>query len=211
MGQNDYAQAAEFFNSALKQDGKLPGPRFRLAKIALDAGRSDDAGMFLQAECKLDIQDSDVLLAMGSMLFNLGEIDYATDCFLRIVDEDDENIEAFCAIAVTLSVREQFEGALQFFEHAVTLGFESPDLFANTAFLYLETGKPALAAQMIAKARSLEPGNTDTARLARRIKLAIFSRNIRRGLEKLPTYRLKLLLAKYRCRIRYFLNSRFSR
>ena len=198
---DDHTEAIHLFTRALKHDPDLPGPRFRLARMAMEAGREDDALDWLKVECELDVADKNILLAMGSMLMKLGETGYATDCFLQIVDEDDQNVEAFTMLGKCLAVQQEYHGACQFFEHAVSLGSADAQTHADLACIYVKLGQLALASKMISEAKAINPKNKEIKKLARVIRFQIFDRNVRQRLINQVMFRLRLLTAKYKCKI----------
>jgi tetratricopeptide (TPR) repeat protein len=84
----DYERAVPLFNQALRQDDTFTGPRYRLAQYALMRGLWKEAANYLVSELKLDPEDVDTLVSMGSMFLTVGELDYATHCMLRAIDID---------------------------------------------------------------------------------------------------------------------------
>jgi tetratricopeptide (TPR) repeat protein len=206
LSRNNHTKAARLFNRALTRNAGFPGPRYRLAQLALTAGDSDQARRLLHEECDLGVDDTDVLLSIGSMLLQLNDLDYATNCFLRVVDEDRSNADAFHYLGVALAKRGEFEGTLQFFEHAVNLGSHDVDILADAAFLYLKTGQLTRAAETIATARILSGDDKEIMRLARKIQLAIITQNFKLHLAHSRfTLTLHLIYARIKCKIRYLI------
>ncbi len=207
LAQNDHTLATRFFSKASKQNAQLTGPRYRLAQLALNAGRTNQAHQYLRREHTLNITDPEVLLSMASMFIQLKDPDSATDCLLRIIDDDHESTEAFYCLGVALAMRREYEGALSFFDHAVNLGGNDLDILADAAYLYLKTANLELALKMITTAQLLAPDNKAVTALYRRIRLAILTDNLRQNLSALGLYKIKLLLIKYKCRLRQFLTT----
>ncbi len=209
LSRHDEVKATRFFKEALKQHNQLSGPRYRLAQIALGAGDRDLACRHLRAECDLDPEDPEVLLSIGSRFLQLDQLDDASNCLLKVVDQDRTNAEAFARLSTSLAKRGEFEGALKFLEHAAKLEDSDADVFANIAFLYFKTDRLALAAEVIATACTLCADDRDIVRLARRIKLAIFARNL--GLNVRGSrlaQKLTLFFARVKCRVMYLVKSR---
>jgi tetratricopeptide (TPR) repeat protein len=144
---------------------------------------------------------------MGSMLIELDEIDYATDCFLRAVNLDEENIDAFCSLAVTLAARDEYDGALQFYQHATELGCRNPQVLADIAFLYLKTGQLTLAIETINDAIDISGKTADAVKLKRKIQWSIFRRNLNTTLLRFGFYKVKLFFVRCRCRLGYMFSS----
>jgi Flp pilus assembly protein TadD len=206
---NDRNKAIEFFNKALKRNDRLRGPRYRLAQLALADGDADRTRQLLRVECDFGADDPEVLLSMGTMLLQLDELEYATNCFLRVVDEDRSNAEAFHGLGTALAGRGEFEGALQFFEHAANLAGQDPEILADTAFIYLKTGRLARAADTIATARAFAGDDKHIANLARRIHLAISAESFKLNISGSRLLQnLRLFFAKYKCRLMHLVKSR---
>jgi Flp pilus assembly protein TadD len=209
LSRHDEAKAICLFNEALKHNSRLAGPRYRLAQLALAAGDSDTARRHLRDECDLDPEDPEALLSMGSMFLQLEELDYASNCLLKVVDQDRTNAEAFGRLGISLAKRGEFDGALQFLSHAAKLTGSDADLAANIAYLYFRTGRLTLAAEAIATACTLSGDDRDIVRLSRRIKLAIVTRNLGLNIRhNRLAQKLTLLFARVKCRVMYLVKSR---
>ena len=140
------------------------------------------------------------------MFLQLDQLDYASNCLLKVVDLDHTNAEAFGRLGVALAKRGEYEGALQFLTHAVKLAGTDPLLLADIAFIYYKTGRLSLAAESIATACTLSGDDPEITRLARRIKLASATRNFSFNLR---TNRLiqnmTLLIARIKTRLNFIL------
>ncbi|HEV56643.1 MAG TPA: tetratricopeptide repeat protein [Phycisphaerales bacterium] len=202
-------KAEDYYRSALTKSDILPGPRFRLAEMAAAQGRRDAAFEHLRAEYDLDITDIDVLMRMGALFLQLDHPEFATDCFLRIVDEHHDHAEAFHGLGLALRTRGELDGALRFFEHALKLGKREPALLVETARLYLATERHALAAKTMAAARRLAPRDRRVRRYWLAVQLIVAARRIRRRLARLGLVRRLLDAADgYRLRVRRVINSK---
>jgi len=180
FNRGDTAGAERLFRKALRKDRKLLGSRYRLAQIAAQRGNDTEAVRLLLDEFRLDVRDCDVLFSMGTMLIHLGELERAADCFLKILDDDRQHTEAFYHLGIALAQKAEFPGALQFFEHALSLGATKPELLADTALLYLKMGRLTDAARTVAAACELAGDDKNLIRLRRQIKLAALVGNIKK-------------------------------
>ena len=194
--------AAGFYRRAMKKDAELAGPRYRLAQMAFAEGRRDRTRRLLLDELKCNPDDLDVLLSIAVMFMQLGELDFAMDTLLGVVDEDQQNATAFYYMGLTLALQNDYEGALQFFEHAMTIDDTNPNLMADAALLCLKDGHIRQAADVIQVARERAPADKDITRLWRRIQLALVVHNLGHYLASLPVVvRLKLAAAAIKCRL----------
>ena len=208
LNKSDTHHAKELFMLALELNPNFTGARYRLGQIALAEDDPDRTLQYLQVECELGPEDTDVLFSMGLIFLQLNDFDYATNCFLRIVDEDAENAEAFYYLGTALAMQREYEGALQFLEHAVSLGYDNAEALADTAYVYSRTGRPSLAAETIAEARSVSPDNRKVASVYRKLKITAFVRHIKKHffIDQL-FQKIRLLPARYKCRLMRFLKA----
>ena len=209
LTENESRRAEEFFKLALTNDQNLQGPRYRLAQLALRENDNRLARQYLLQEGALTIEDEDILLSTGAMLANLGDTDRAVECFLKVLDQDQNCVEAFADMGSVLAKCGEDEGALQFFEHAIGLGGSDANLLAGTAFLYYKAGRLERATKIIATAQTTEPHNKNIAQRARRIRFAVLTHKIK---SRIFTSRLwikfALTFAKYKCHIMQLLKIR---
>ncbi len=207
--QDRSVEASRLYCRAIKEDPDLAGPRYRLAQIALGDGSCDEAKKVLLDELKLKIDDIDVLLSIAVMFIQLDELDLAMDTLLGVVDEDRKNAAAFYYMGMVMALQGDHEGALHFFEHAMTIDDTSPNLLADAALIYLSNGCVEQAHRAIAAARKLAPADKNITRLWRRTQLATIAANIRRYLASTPAaVKIKLLTAKYKSRLNRLIKTR---
>ena len=209
MHQGNTEKALEQFDKAVELNCALPGPRYRKAQIALDEGDRQEAERLLCSELKLGLEDPDVLISIGSMFMKLGKFDYAMDCFLKVVDESPGNSRAFYYMGKTLSMQDEVEGAVYFFEHAIDLELHDAGLYTDTARLYLDRGELMMAEKFVKKALDLAgTEDDDINRLAGKIKLAKFACKLKTGFARIAGDKIRLIWAKYRCRLRTLIHVR---
>ena len=207
--QDRSVEASRLYCRAIKEDPDLAGPRYRLAQIALGDGSCDEAKKVLLDELKLKIDDIDVLLSIAVMFIQLGELDLAMDTLLGVVDEDRNNATAFYYMGMLMALQGDHEGALHFFEHAMTIDDTNPNLLADAALIYLSNGRAEQAHRAIAAARELAPSDKKIARLWRKTQLATITANIRRYLASSPAaVKITLLAARYKSRINRLIKTR---
>jgi tetratricopeptide (TPR) repeat protein len=210
LQQGDSVKAESLYQQSLKRNQAISGPRFRLAQLALTRGDKKAGLQYLNTELTLDIEDSEVLLSMGKLFIEFGDYDQAIDSLLQIVDRDPANAEGFYCLGLTLAKQDEYEGALQFYSHAVALGFDSADLMADMACLYLKTGCNSLAVLAAKDALKIEPQNKEMKKLLRTLKFSVFCKKIANFVKQRGGLPLKLLLSKYKCNLRRYFR-RFSR
>ena len=201
-------KATELYLEALSKNPKLSGPKFRLAQIAIEAGNKSQAMDFLKQECELDIDDVDVLFSMGIMFMELDELDLSMNCYLRIIDEDPENVDAFYHLGSALSKEGEYEGALQFLEHAVNIGKDDAETLADNAYLYLKINQVVLAKDLIKRAKEKDPSNSKVKRVDRMVKIAMLAFKTRLKLRSsVPAQNVKLFFNRIKCRVRRSLSN----
>ena len=167
----DYSGAEELFNQAVLRDENLVGPRYRLASCALMRGDNNRAKALLLSEIKLVPEDSDVLTSMGSIFLEIDEIDEAVHCFLRAVDFDCSNAQAYYYLGLSSFLRKQFDDAIQFFNHTLDINPKHISALKDLAITYCQIKEFALAAETIENACSLENNNNELKTIHRKIRL----------------------------------------
>ena len=155
--ENGNVEGAErWYRKSQKNDLCLSGPCYRMAQLAIRRDDKEAAIEHIKEEMLHNVEDADVLLSIGRMLLELDDVDLATDNFLKIVDNDPTNGEAFSMIAKCLLMRDEPEpeGAVQFFEHAINMGYEQAWVVEELTKLHLYYGEAGMAAKTLAKADS---------------------------------------------------------
>jgi tetratricopeptide (TPR) repeat protein len=168
----DYEEAVELFNQAIQQDGKLRGPRYRLAQYALIQGQEIKLKAYLIAELKLNPEDAGTLVSMGSMFLTIGETDLATHCLLRALDIDCTNPDAHYYLGLISIEKGRFSDAAEFFRHTLDLNSGHVGALRDSAYVYLMMGRLPIAAERITKASSLSSDDPQIRSLQRSIRIA---------------------------------------
>jgi superkiller protein 3 len=153
--QGQFDRAIAEYRRAIDADDKLAGPRFRLAQILLWQKHPDEVAELLKAELLLALSDEQALLLMGRMLLSLGEYDEAATCFLRTLDVNPEQAQAYFVMAAILMNKHDVEGCLQFLEHAIGLDVRIPAAYTCAAMIHYKQKNIPQAMNIIKKARRL--------------------------------------------------------
>ncbi len=165
-------RAVALYNEALRKDGTLPGPGYRLAQHALSQGRHAEARAYLMSEMKLTLEDAGTLVSMGSMFLTLGDLGCAMHCMLRAVDIDNANADAYYYLGVINAMKGDFEDAEELFAHALDIRNDHFATLRDSASVCLETGRLTEAAERIQKARRLDDSDPQLKKLERRLAVA---------------------------------------
>lgn len=202
LSQQDIEKAANLFLDAIEYDPSLAGPRYRLAQIAVDKEECKKALELLRVELKFDFEDPDVLNSIGTMLMRLGEFDSAMDCFLRVVDHNPGNVDAFYYMGKSLAIQGETEGAVHFLEYAMELGSDELQLYVDAIQVYFDTGQYVQAIKTIEAAKKLTDDEAQFKKIQSRIRAALFSQKIRNNMNACFVDKVRLSMAKYRCKVR---------
>ena len=151
----DLASAACHYRAAMAGDGQLAGPRFRLAQILRQQGNRDQAIDLLTDECRLDVQDIDVLIGMGGMFLQMNDSDNASCCFLKAMEIEHEEPRAFLGLGITLGLRSEYVGARQCLEQALRLNNDDPTTLLNAAWMCCRLDDRAAAKIYIARVHAV--------------------------------------------------------
>ena len=172
FNKGNFSDAEQLFHKAILNDNTLVGPNYRLAQYALQKTQIDLAREFLFEEMKLDPQESQALISMGSIFLQTGDYDYATHCLLRAIDSDGDNPEPYYYLALVSATRGLLEEADEFFGKALDIDPNHIFTLKDSAILCLATGKLNLAADRIEKAEKIIGSDSETKSLRRKIRLA---------------------------------------
>jgi len=172
FNKGSFRDAEQLFHKAIVNDDTLVGPNYRLAQYALQKNQITQAREFLFEELKLDPDDAEALISMGSMFLHTGDYDYATHCLIRAVDFDADNAEPYYYLALVSATRGLLKEADEFFTQALDL--EPNHVFAlkDSVILCLAMSKFDLATERIEKASQLIGSNSEMKSLQRKVKFA---------------------------------------
>jgi tetratricopeptide (TPR) repeat protein len=143
-------EAEKLYLEAVKLDRNMAGPRFRLAQLAFERRQKDAAFSLLAAELELDIQQPNILQAIGVMMMELGQIDYSTHCFLRVSELGLVGAMNYFYLGKALAIRGEVDDAEQFLDYAVELDAANYELFRNVLLVYLKMGRPEKVLDLMA-------------------------------------------------------------
>ena len=185
LNNGEESKANQLFRSALDKDRTLAGPQYRLAQNALKNGEKERAVGLLLDELELDPQDGQLLMSIGTMMMQLSQNDYATHCFLKVVDIEPSNADNYCLLGQTMAMQGDFQEALEFFEHALKLDSNNASALKNTAFTLLTLGEAGKAAAMIKSANSLVSKDIELILFRWRIRIALLAQKLKNQFKKL--------------------------
>jgi len=149
-------QALEYYTQAMKCDMNMAGPRFRMAQFAFQDGENERASSLLSAELELDVRRPEVLEAMGIMMMEMGQADYATHCFLRVSELQPTNAMNYFYLGKVLAARGEIDDSQQFLDYALELEPSNQELLKKVLMVYLKSGKPEIVLDTFAALRPNE-------------------------------------------------------
>jgi superkiller protein 3 len=151
----DLNTASHWYRKAIHADQQMAGPRFRLARILLWQNQTDEIAELLKSELKLSCDDEQILLLTGRMLLSVGECDEAVNCFLKVLDINPQQGQAYFGMAAVLMQKRDAEGCLQFLEHAIGLDVKIDAAYFCAALIYCNQKNFPRAFEVIEKAKAL--------------------------------------------------------
>ncbi len=166
-----YDKAVKLFKEALRNDGRLTGPNYRLAEYALMKGKKESARVHLVSELELAPEDTNILVSIGSMFIEVGDLDYAMHCLLKVIDIDYANADAYYYLGLVSAMRNRFEDAMEFFDHALDVRPQDIRSLRDSAVVCMCIGRLAEAAGRIKKARALAGEDSQLEALDRRLRI----------------------------------------
>jgi tetratricopeptide (TPR) repeat protein len=150
----NFDAALQWYRKAIHTDERLAGPRFRLAQILMWQNRKNEVADLLKSELRLSCEDEQVLLLMGRMLLSVGEYDEAVNCFLRVLDTNPNQGQAYFGMAAVLMNKRDVEGCLQFLEHSIGLDVKIAAAYTCAAMIHCKQKNFERAFEVIEKAKS---------------------------------------------------------
>lgn len=135
-------QATDFYLQAMQLDRNMAGPRFRLAQFAYERGEKEEAFSLLASELELDVNRPEVLGAMGIMMMEMRQMDYATHCFLKVTELEPQNALNYFHLGKVLAARGEMDDAEQFLDYALELDPANYQLLKNVLLAYLACQMP---------------------------------------------------------------------
>jgi tetratricopeptide (TPR) repeat protein len=168
----DYEKAKLLYRQSLDKDASLVGPRYRLALCQLAEGKKSSALANLISEVGLSPDNPDVLISMGSVFLELGELDYATNCVLKALDIDAYNLQANYYLGCINVLNGRPEEASVFFVKALDIDGEHLPSLKQSAYLDIIFARFESAAEKIKKAQRLCPKDGDLKKLHRELAVS---------------------------------------
>lgn len=171
-------EAVECYQRALGADRKLKGPRFRLAQLAADS-EPEKAVHYLHQELSTDLDEPDVLLAMGWLCARLGQHETACRCFLRVLDQDRIEPMAFYGLSLCLAIRREYEAAEQCLKQAISLKPDLPEFHLAGAWLSIQQQQWEQALQQAGLALEIDPQNRTLQQSCRQIRRTVLIESLK--------------------------------
>ena len=176
--QEDLSGAAQWYQRAMDADHTLAGPRFRLAQIY----KEEDilvAIDYLKKECELGIEDKDVLSATGWMFMEMGLLENAFNCFLRILEQGDSDSGSFFGLSISLAMKGEYESGLLSLRQAIRLSPDKPELRLCAGWICYKLGKWRQALCYVRKCQNICQNRQPWQSQCRELKKAIlFRKNV---------------------------------
>jgi tetratricopeptide (TPR) repeat protein len=135
-------EAAKLYLEALKIDKNTIGPRFRIAQMAFERKEKDEAFSLLRAELELDMAQPEILQAIGIMMMEMGQTDYATHCFLRVSELEPTKALNYLYLAKVLAMRGEKDDAEQFLDYAIEIEPANYEIVKGAMLVFLDMQMP---------------------------------------------------------------------
>ncbi len=170
-GRGESERAEKDYRRATELDRELPGPHFRLAQIAFEKGRYEEAVSHSEDELRLEPEDVSVMLSIGWMLSRLGEFDMACRCFMTILEKDRQNDNAGYGLGLCMAARKNYRSALQFLNFAISQSPQNPDYQIALIWLHIHLKEWESVSNELATFRTLFGQERELRGIFREIKL----------------------------------------
>jgi tetratricopeptide (TPR) repeat protein len=194
--QGDLDGATDLYNQALRSDGTLAGPYYRLAQMALRRDQKQKARAYLISELRNAPDNAEVLVSVASMFlavassvpaeaqpwpaglrrpplrsaFGSSDLDHASHCLMRAMEVDGSNAEAHYYLGVISALKGLFRESEGFFSQALQIKSDHIPTLRESAWLHLQEGRFSDALQRIGQARVHGSDDASVRELDRRIR-----------------------------------------
>lgn len=145
------AQAMELYQESIDADGSMPGPRYRLAQLLLDAGNADAARSHLQRELRLMPDDEEIAVGMGNLFLRLDCHEAAIQCFLKAIDSEPLFGQACLGLGAAMMKKRDYQMALHYLEMVMEAKADLPQSYLYAALIFEHLEDYAMASQMLHK------------------------------------------------------------
>jgi tetratricopeptide (TPR) repeat protein len=168
-GKIDDAQAA--FEKTLRLDPTHCGPNLELAKLAHRRGDELSTLRYLRAEHLRRPRQTEVLLGLGNLWMDVGELRTAIACLGRLLHDHPDNIDAWLNLAVAQFLRRDYRQGIRSCRQALCRDQNNRTAMFNTALAYERLGKYERALHWTRRALKLQPRDPNLQRLENRLGL----------------------------------------
>lgn len=142
-------KAEKLFERAASLDEQLCGPKFRLAQLALKKEQTKKAFELLAEELMLCPENAEVASAIGIMMYQLGQFDYAMHAFLKAGELGSSNAINYIFMAKILTARGEQKDARQFLEYAMDICPKNAKIARQVAMIYADMKEPEVAIKAV--------------------------------------------------------------
>jgi tetratricopeptide (TPR) repeat protein len=184
--------AVKSYYQAIEHDSHLVGPRFRIAEILMSGNQIKKAVELLRAECQLNVEDNDVLLAIGWMFLRAEQLTEAGNCFMQIFNDGNVDFRAFQGLAMSLILHGDYESALHCIDQALKIEPVRPELLLAAGWLCLKLDDLENAAVFTDKCNSAHRSQQPFRSRTNQLKRAIWLKKTRRTIQT----RIRTLLGR---------------
>ena len=130
------AQAIEWYQESIDADSSMPGPRYRLAQLLLDAGNTDAARFHLQRELRLMSDEEEIAVAMGNLFLQLDCCQEAMQCFLKAIDSESLFGQACLGLGAAMMKKHDYQMALHYLEMVMETNADLPQSYLYAALIF---------------------------------------------------------------------------
>ena len=147
LGQNDFAQARQYFEEALRRKPEYPEAWNNLGMMAAQLGRPDEAIRDFQKSLELRPEYVTALLNLGNVYRRQRAFDDAQKCFEQAIRQEPENPEVNYSRGMLYAQQGQLEQAKESLQKAISLRPDYAEALNNLGVLFVRAQNLAGAEQ----------------------------------------------------------------
>ena len=139
------SQALDAYSQAISADPDYveenPDVLVRRGRLLADLGRTEQAASDIERAVELDPEDTQALMAIGSVHYQEGEYEDAIEHYSEALEEDPDHPIAQYELGMSYIHEDQDELGARHLQRAVRHGYDNPDVYRTLGYLYRDLGQ----------------------------------------------------------------------
>lgn len=171
LKQNDYINAAKFYEKGLKKDTSLNYARLNLSVAYNLAHQNQIALRVLQDALKVEPNNDRVYFNLALLYNEMNNKEEALKCLKKAVDLKSNNPRVYYNYGLMKQQQGKISVSIQMYNKGLEIAPDDPQLNYALAILYLQAGQDQQARKPASVLKKNDPGNPDYQKIFQHLKL----------------------------------------